>query len=33
MKDKDWLDDLAEERSASDPRFAELNRRAEMVLT
>jgi transcriptional regulator with XRE-family HTH domain len=32
MKEKDWLCELAEERSATDPRFAELNRRAEMVL-
>jgi transcriptional regulator with XRE-family HTH domain len=32
MKEKDWLHELAEERSAADPRFAELNRRAEMVL-
>jgi len=32
MKEKDWLQELAEERSVADPRFAELNRRAEMVL-
>lgn len=32
MNKKEWLDELAEERSATDPRFAELNRRAEMVL-
>ncbi len=32
MKEKGWLDELAEERSATDRRFAELNKRAEMVL-
>jgi DNA-binding XRE family transcriptional regulator len=32
MKEENWLHELAEERSAVDPRFAELNRRAEMVI-
>jgi hypothetical protein len=32
MEEKDWLDELADERCAIDPRFAELNRRADMVL-